>query len=377
MKRLMLIGLVSVLAACSSNDEVDLKPAELVDFDEVVELDRLWSENVGAGAGKTYTLLPTASLQDQIFAADVKGLVVALDRNTGRENWEVELEESVSSGVGAANGQVFVGTLKGKVIALDAVTGEEQWRASVSGEVLAPPQSNGSELVVQTLDGRIYGLSASTGNQLWMHDTAIPALTLRGTATPVVNFTSAYVAFSTGKLVALDIKDGAVQWEQRVAIPQGRSELERVVDINAAPLLVGDILYSASYQGRLVALNRGTGQGLWAKQESTYNGLAAGRGYVFISDADDHVKAYDARSGNLIWENDKLLRRQIGAPQTFGDYVAVADFEGYVHIMNQSDGEFVARRKVDGDGIRTPMLGVDDILYVYGNSGELEALKAE
>ncbi|GAB3109158.1 outer membrane protein assembly factor BamB [Aestuariicella hydrocarbonica] len=377
MKRLLIAGLMIALAACSSNDDVDLEPAELVDFDETVEINRHWSENVGMGAGKNYNLLPLATLSDQVFAVDAEGLVAAIDIASGDENWETELEVPVSSGVGAAQGQVFLGTLKGEVIALDAVSGTVQWRKPLTGEILAPPQSNGREVVVQTLDGKIYGLQASDGTQLWMHDSTIPALTLRGTSTPLVTATSAYVGFATGKVVALDVKDGTTQWEQRVAVAQGRSELERVIDINSAPLLVGELLYSVSYQGRLVALNRGTGRGLWAQKESSVNNLSAGLGNIYITDADDNVKAYDALSGELVWTNEQLVRRQLGAPQTFGRYVAVADFEGYVHILNQADGAFVARRKVDGDGVRTPMTAVGDTLIVYGNSGELEALSIE
>lgn len=377
MRRLLVISLAAVLAACSSNDEVDLKPADLVDFNETARVKVSWSEGVGSGAGKTYTLLPVATLGDYIYAADAKGVVAGFDRASGREYWEVNLKTPISSGVGASQSQVFVGTLNGEVIALDSASGSVQWRTALSGEVLAPPQGNGSEVAVQTLDGKIYGLAASDGEQLWMYDTAIPALTLRGTSTPVVTPTSVYAGFATGKILALDVKDGTLQWEQRVAIAQGRSELERVVDINAAPLLVGDILYAGSYQGRLVALNRGTGAGLWAKQESTFSNLAAGYGAVFVTDSDDTVKAYDSTSGQLLWQNDQLVRRRVGAPQTFGSYVAVADFEGYVHIMNQADGQFVARRKVDGSGVRSPMLGLGDTLYVYGNSGDLEALSVK
>ncbi|MGH1371257.1 MAG: outer membrane protein assembly factor BamB [Cellvibrionaceae bacterium] len=377
MKRLMVIGLTAVLAACASNDEVELTPAELVDFNESADVRALWSDNVGVGAGKDYNLLPAAALNNRIFAADAEGLVIAYDRSSGDEQWEVALEAPVSSGVGAAGGQIFVGTLRGEVIALDADTGSVQWKAPLSGEVLAPPQGNGSEVVVQTLDGKVFALNADTGEQIWMHDTSVPALTLRGTATPIVTSTSVYAGFATGNIMALDVKDGAVQWEQRVAIAQGRSELERVIDINGAPLLVGDILYSGSYQGRLVALNRSNGRGLWAKQESSFNNLTSGLGYIFVTDADDRVKAYDANNGQLKWENDQLIRRRLSAPQSFGSYVAVADFEGYVHIMNQTDGEFVARRKVDGNGVRSPMLAVGDTLYVYGNGGELEALSVQ
>lgn len=183
--------------------------------------------------------------------------------------------------------------------------------------------------------------------------------------------------FSSGKMISLDINEGIPQWEQRVAVPQGRSELERVVDVDGSPLLIGDSVFSASYQGRLVAINRTTGKGLWVKPESTYNNMAGGMGYVFVADAEGRLKAYNATNGNLVWENDQMLRRELGAPQTFGNYVAVADFEGYVHVVNQADGQLVARRKVDGDGVRSPMLGMGNVLYVHGNSGELEALSIQ
>lgn len=374
MKRLVIVACVALLAACSSNDDVDLKPADLVDFEQSVKLDRVWSRGVGAGTGKTYTLLPMAVEDNHLYAVDVEGQVTALERGKGKKVWQVELDVPVASGVGAHGDKVFVGSVKGDVIALNAATGDELWRTKVSSEILAPPQSNGAEVAVQTLDGRIYGLRAADGRQLWMTDSSMPALTLRGTSTPVITPLSVYAGFSTGKVLAYDVKDGTVQWEQRVAAAQGRSELERVIDINAAPLIVGNVLYSVSYQGRLVALNRGTGQGMWAQKASSFHNLSAGSGYVFVSGADDTVRAYDGSNGALVWENDQLTRRQIGAPQTFGRYVAVADFEGFVHILDQRDGQFVARRKVDGKGIRTPMLGVGDVLYVYGNGGGVTAL---
>ena len=374
MKRLLVAALAAWLAACSSNDEVDLSPADLVDIDHPRKVKVVWSDDVGSGAGDTYELLPMAILSDRLFAVDSDGDLYAYDTARGREVWDAELDQPVASGVGAAGDLVFVGTLKGDVVAFSADSGEERWRAKVSSEVLAPPQGNGSEVVVQTLDGRLYAFNAADGTQMWMYDTAVPALTLRGTSTPVVTPSAVYAGFDTGKVVALSASEGIPLWEQRVAVPQGRSELERVIDINAAPLLVGELLYVGSFQGRLVAISRSNGRGVWAQEESTFNSLAAAGGYVFISSADDTVKAYDAATGQLVWSNDQLARRKLGAPQTFGSFVAVADFEGYVHIMNQSDGQFVARRKVDGDGIRTPMIGVGETLYVYGNSGDLEAL---
>lgn len=373
MKRLLIAGLIALLAACSSKD-VELEPADLVDFKQSVKVKRLWSKNIGSGAGEQYTLLPMAIVGETLFAVDHEGYLISLNRLSGKKNWSRELEQPIASGVGATAEYVFVGTLNGQIIALSATDGSELWRSDLTSEVLSPPQANGNVVVVQTQDGRIVGLNIEDGSRRWLQENSVPALTLRGTSTPIVTDTSVYAGFASGKIIALDVKDGVSLWEQRVALSQGRSELERVVDINSAPLLVGDILYCASYQGRIVAINRGTGRGLWAKKESTYNTLAASAEAIFISDANGIVRSYNATNGELNWENEQLIRRRLSAPQTFGRYVAVADFEGYLHIMNQADGEFVARRKIDGDGVRTPMQSVDDILYIYGNSGDLEAI---
>lgn len=376
MMRILLLLVVAALAACSSNDAKELEPAELVKFSASVELDKVWSRHVGDGAGDYYTLLPLASAGEVLYAVDTEGYLVAVDRGEGRKLWDRKLRRGIASGVGAAGDQLYLGTLDGEVLALSRDDGAEVWRQQLSSEVLAPPQSNGSIVVAQTQDGRLYGLRAEDGSQAWMQEVAVPALTLRGTATPIVTDTAVYAGFASGKILAVDVKDGTLLWEQRVALSSGRTELERVVDINAAPLLVGDILYSGSFQGRLVAINRGTGRGLWAQPASSYNNLAAAGNRIFISDAEGVVRAYNATSGEPEWSNDQLLRRKLSAPQTFAGYVAVADFEGYLHLLDQSSGEFVGRRKIDGAGVRSPMLSVDDILYVYGNSGELVALRA-
>lgn len=376
MKQLGVVLLAGLLAACSSNDNFE-DPAELQGIANERDVKRLWSEDIGVGTGKNFTMQSLSVLNDTIFAADAEGRVTALNRDSGDELWEVTLDQPVSGGTGVAGDLVLVGTLNGEVYALESASGEVRWQVSVGGEVLSPPQGNGSVVVVQTLSGRIYGLNSSDGSERWLYDNTTPALTLRGTATPAVLGNTVFAGFASGKVLALDINEGLLKWEQRVAVAKGRSELERVIDIDGSPLLIGDTLYSASYQGRLVAINRSNGRGVWAKDESTYNNLASGMGYVYVANAEGSVKAYNASNGELVWENDQLLRRQLSAPQTFGSFVAVADFAGYVHIMNQTNGEIVARRKVDGSGVRSPMLGRGDTLYVYGNSGDLEALSVE
>lgn len=376
-KSIALLLLAALLGACSSNDDIDLEPLPLVDFDESAKLKTLWHKGVGAGQDARYTRLVPSINGDAIYAAGIEGKVAAFDRMTGKSRWSVDLEEEISGGTGVGFGLVLVGTYKGEVIALDEATGSELWRSQLSSEVLAPPQSNGTVVAVQTLDGKLFGLSAETGERLWKYDNAVPVLTLRGTGTPLITDTTVFAGFATGKLVALEARTGLISWEQRVAQAKGRTELDRVVDLDGAPLLVGDILYVSSYQGRILAVNRGTGRVFWAKEVSSYQSPAHSSGKVFLSTDNDILQAYNAGNGELQWENSQMLRRDLNSPQAFGGYVAVADFEGYIHVMSAEDGQFVARSKVDGSGIRSPMVGADDILYVLGDGGDLFALQIQ
>ncbi|MNF61721.1 Outer membrane protein assembly factor BamB precursor [compost metagenome] len=373
-KHAALLALALLAAGCSSNSKKELPPAELTDFKEEVVLKKQWSRSIGDGQGETYNMLVPAIENERIFAADVSGVVMAMDRYNGDVLWKKDLELPVSGAVGVGYGLVMIGTLKGEVVALDAISGEEKWRSRVTSEVLAPPATNGDVVVVQTQDDRIIGLDASTGNQRWIYESTPAVLTLRGTGAPIVTNRLAVAGLSTGKVIALDTQNGVPVWEQRVAIPQGRSELDRVVDIDGGLLLSGGILYVASYQGRVAGLDLESGRVLWQRDASSYAGVSQGFGSVYVSLASGTVEGIDERSSSALWSNDALARRQLSAPEVFSSYVAVGDLEGYLHLLSQVDGRFVGRERIDSDGLRARPLVVGDTIYVYGNSGKLEAL---
>lgn len=373
----MFIAAALLTAGCSSNDTRELPPAELKDFQAELTLKEHWSRSVGAGQGNGWNQLELASEGDVLFAAGVDGTVMAIDRLSGDVQWKVDLDLPVSGGVGAGYGQVLLGTLQGDVIALDSHTGEQVWRVHVGGEVLAAPGSNGDEVVVQTQDDRIIGLNAADGSQLWNLANNPALLSLRGTSAPLVTNRIAVAALSTGKVIALDVKRGIPLWEQRVAVPKGRSELDRLVDIDGGLLQYGNTVYVVTYQGNLAALDLTSGRILWQRQASSYVGVAAGFGSVYLSQADGSMEAIDERSTAAMWSNQDLARRQLTAPVALSSNVAVADVEGYLHLLSQVDGRFMARVKVDGAGVRARPLVIGDWLYVYGNSGDLEAYTVE
>ncbi len=373
-KNAALLALAVLAVGCSSNSKKELPPAELTDFEEEVVLQEEWSRSIGEGQGDTFNMLVPAVDGERIFAADVEGLVMALDRLSGKVLWKQELDAPVSGAVGAGYGLVLLGTLKGEVIALDASSGDEKWRSRVTSEVLAAPAVNGDVVLVQTQDDRLIALDADTGNQRWIFENTPAVLTLRGTGSPVLTNRLAIAGLSSGKVIAIDTQRGLPVWEQRVAIPQGRSELDRVVDIDGGLLLSGGTLYVVSYQGRVAALELESGRVLWQREASSSVGVAQGFGNVYVSLANGSVEGIDERSTSALWNNDALARRQLSAPEVFSSYVAFGDLEGYLHLISQVDGRFVGRKRIDSDGLRARPLVVGNWLYAYGNGGKLVAL---
>jgi outer membrane protein assembly factor BamB len=303
--------------------------------------------------------------------------VMAVDKNSGRSLWRVRTREQITGGVGARAGMVLVGTRNADILALSQEDGRELWRSRVSSEVLSAPQTDGRVVMVQTVDGKLIALEPDDGRQRWIYESTVPPLTLRGSSDPLITGNTVVAGFSNGLIAALDTSSGILQWEERVAVPQGRYDIERVVDIDGNLLLSGGVVYAAAYQGNVMGLDVQGGRIVWGRPASSYHGLQAGLGNLYYVNADSHVFAVANNSDATVWENNSLRLRQLGAPRAFNNFLAVGDFEGYVHVLSQINGRFVARMRADRSGIRAPILSEGTTLYVYSNGGRLMALSLD
>lgn len=374
--------LVTLLASgCSTmkgwfsidDDEDPRQPAELQDIEETVKAKRLWSTGVGKGQGAGLYRIEPVIGGERIYAASSDGEVRALERSNGRRVWSRDLKMPISGGVGLYGNSLFLGSSDGFVLRLSAETGETLWRTRVTGEVLAPPQGNGRVVVAQGYDGKLHGLDFGTGERLWTYDSNMPVLTIRGTSTPIFRDNLVLAGFANGRVMGFNATSGAVEWEARVAIPQGRSEIERIVDVDGTMVLVGNELFAASYQGNIVAIEANSGRKLWERPVSSVSGVSQGFGNVYVADEDGTVLAFQRNGQGQRWSQSALAWRGLGRPVTASSYVAVPDFEGYVHLLSQVDGSFVGRFRADSKGVSADMLNDGNILYVYGDGGKLQA----
>lgn len=374
---------VVMLGACgmgnpfSSSSSNVAPPEPLTEITPTIAVTTVWSRNVGESAGRQYLRLRPAVAGATVYAAERGGDVSAFDLKTGDELWEQSTDTPISGGPGVGDGMVIVGTSDGQVLALKAETGEIAWQQRVSSEVLAAPAIDSGVAVVRTQDGKVVGLAINDGTRLWVYDRAVPALSLRGTSTPVIERETVLAGFDNGLLVALALSDGQLLWESRIAAPSGRSELERLVDIDADPIVDRGIVFAVTFQGRVAALELNGGKIIWRRDMSSYAGLGIAGQDLLITDSQSFVWAIDRDSSASVWRQDKLARRSLTPPTQFGEHVVVGDFDGYVHFLDRDNGRIAARLQVDSDGLSSAPLAVDDLLLIYGRGGTLTALQTQ
>ena len=350
-------------------------PAELIELEEAMPVETLWNHSVGAGTGDFLVRLVPFVEMDRVFVADRRGLVQAIDRETGRVLWSRDTDVEISGGPGAGSGLVLVGTVDGEVLALDPETGEERWRAWASSEILSVPAAEAGVVVVHSVDGKLFGLDAYDGQRLWTYERTIPVLTLHGEGSPVIADGVVYSGFASGKLAAVGLSAGDLLWEATVTAPAGRSELERIVDIDGDPLVRGDAVFVTTYGGEMAAVSRASGVVLWRRELSSYTGAAADWRQLYVTDDEGSVWAIDPRNGSGVWKNKKLRGRQLSPPAVLGEYVLVGDYEGYVHWLHQLDGRILGRHRVGGAPITAAPVVRDGVVYVYGDGGSLSAAR--
>jgi outer membrane protein assembly factor BamB len=379
MRLLFPLALAALLiaAGCSKDKDVE-PPAALVKFPAKLPVKQLWGDKVGGGKKQVKLRLGLGPAVDNgvVFAASDKGELLAVNLNTGRQVWLKKLKLPLSAGPAAGLGMVVVGSSKGTVVALDGATGHERWHTHVNSELLSAPAISEKVVVMRSVDGRLRGFDAGNGKELWSVEQQVPRLSLRGTAIPVISKDVAVSGFDNGKVMAVSLSTGDTVWDTALASPHGRTELDRLVDIDSAVCVLGDNVFAAGFQGRTAMLALDSGQIWWAHDMSSYRGLAVDEENLFVTQSDGVVVALRQRDGSELWRNNKLKLRGLSTPAVTTTAIAVADYQGYLHWLDKATGELVARERVAKFRVSNPPVAVQDTVVVLTDNGRLAAFRA-
>ena len=366
-------GVKQTVSEYISGVDNTVPPSPLITFIETIDLNKVWEKDIGKGANDSFSKIKPNISDDQIFIADIKGNISAIDINTGKFIWRNDSSLSITGGPGIGDTLVLVGTSEGEILGLSKESGEEIWRSKVSSEVLSSPVEANDVVIARTIDGKIFALDVNSGKHLWVYDRGVPALSLRGTSTPVITGELVITGFDGGRVVVIELKTGRLIWEKKVAVPRGKNELQRMVDIDAQPLVIDKTIYVTTFQANVSALSLETGQILWQREISSHSELSADENNLFLTDENGNVWALNRFTGSSLWKQEKLTHRKVTGPANSSNKVIVGDLEGYAHWLDKETGDFAARKQIGDESIRIQPIVANDMVFIYSSSGELSA----
>lgn len=383
-RAVLALALVAALSGCATvkgwfgdDDESDpTEPSALAEFSPSLTVAPLWSEDLGKGEKSLGVAQGPVVDGGRVYAAAMEGGVRALDLQTGQVAWRFDADTRLSGGPGVGEGLVVVGGLEGEVIALDAASGAEKWRAKVGNEVIAAPAVGQGRVFVRSNDGRVTAFDAATGERRWFWNHDLPSLTVRGNDAPTLGPGVVFVGNDDGTVTMLAVDDGRPLWDVPVAQPEGRTELDRMADVDGSPVLDGGVLYATSYKRRTVAIDGPNGRPIWLAEHGGAGRPAVAGDRIVVAEPNGGVFGLDKQSGAALWQQPGLARRGVTGAAIAGEHAVVADFDGYVHWLRLDNGDFAARSRAGGDAVRAAPVVADGIVLVQNVDGGLTAFRA-
>ena len=370
--------LFGALGGCSTLDSLNPfassgpKMAVLQPFKPSAEARVAWQLSISRS--EDYALTP-AIVGTTVYAAGKDGTLVRIDE--GKTVWKVSAGQVLSGGVGANRNMLVVGSAKGDVLAFSSEDGKPLWKARASSEILSPPAIGDGVVVVRSGDNRLHAYDLAEGKRKWIYQRPIPALSLRVTASPLIDDKYVFTGFPGGKMIAVSVANGAALWDGTVALPKGATETDRASDVTSSPVISGQTICAVAFQGRVACFDLRTGNLMWARDMSSSAGLAVDGRYLYVTDDKGAIHALDMASGASIWKQDKLFMRRVTAPLPRRSLVAVADVQGVVHFLNREDGSFAARLNTDGSPVIAPLQAMGNRVLLQTSKGGIYAIEIE
>ena len=378
-KRLILSGLLSclllLLSACGGSSGVKVSPDKLEKIEATRSASVVWSGKAGEASTRDAVVLSPYVTEELLFTVGRNGKVTAFNIGDGSVVWDTELERDITAGISGDEENLYIATANGDVFAISQDHGGTIWTSPVSSEVIAAPVAGTDFVVVRSIDGKVYSLDKNTGQRRWIYSYNVPALSIHGNGRPLVAVDGVLAGLDNGRLVALRATDGQVFWETALGENTGRSEVEKLNDLDADLQIYDPYIYAVNYQGKVAQIDPAQGRPIWSADVSSVAGLAVDDAHVIVTDEFDTVHAFRRSDGETLWTHEDLSHRRLTAPVIVDGLIVVGDFEGYLHLLSAEDGSTIGRLRSGVGPIASKPIVRDDMLYVQSRSGRVAAVK--
>jgi len=350
----MVIFTASLLSSCSSlsslqfwqgeKDEYELdEPRKLENISNNKKIITNWDISF-TGENLLGNFIPSFA-GDSIYFADSSGNIKSINSISGSINWKKEVS-LLSTGISAGFGILIVADIDGNVIALDQNNGTKLWTSNVKGEVLAPAAVDAKFIIVKTGSGELIALNKDSGEIEWSYRSKLPALTIRGSSSPVIDNNMVYATFDNGRLGVFELDSGYPVWDGAISYVSGSSELENLIDSDSSPVIEGGLVFTTSYQGNINIFDIAQKRSVWQSESSSFYSPLLLRGLIILVEANSNLKTFFSKNLEKSWSSNEYLNRSLSNPSSFNGFLLVGDFEGYIHIIDPLNGQTVARKKI-------------------------------
>ena len=371
----VIILLALLLAACSTPDNTE-PPAELTAIPDPLRVAELWSLDTGEGGVRNVLDLQPLVLDDKLYTIDTRGVIHQVDFDRGDSDWRFRSGLKSFTGLTAHQGSLLVTSREGLLARFDLQDNslKQRWQHAMLSEIRSRPVAVDDQVILRTVDGRLTSLDFATGNIQWTVSRRVPALSLTGNSHPIVAGDLVISGFDNGKLVAFERDSGNTVWETTVGSPSGRTEIERLVDLDGQFVLRDGVVYVSSFQGNLAAITANSGQVIWSRKFSSFQAVEADDDALYLTDDRSHVWAIDRRTGSAFWKQEALSARKLTAPRLVDDHLLVGDLEGYVHYLHTQDGRLLARSRPSEQRYISQPVVIGTTAILLDETGQLTAL---
>tara|TARA_B100000767_G_scaffold110539_1_gene105788 strand:- start:1413 stop:2588 length:1176 start_codon:yes stop_codon:yes gene_type:complete len=357
-KKIFLLFSILFLSSCSSmeslkfweNDELDIDaPKELTSFSEKKTIISNWKISFD-GNNDLGNFIPTFNGAD-LFFSDSSGVIKSINSDSGSINWEIQ-SNFLSTGTASGFGILVVADVDGNVMALNQEDGFLLWSKNVMGEVLSPPAIDAQFVIVKTGSGELLALDKNSGEIKWSYRSKLPALTIRGSSSPVIYENKVFASFDNGRLGVFQLSSGFTIWDGAISYMSGSSELENLIDSDSSPLIDNGLVYTTNYQGNLNIFDLVQKRSVWESEVSSFFQPLLIKGLVVVVESDSTIKSITSRTLEESWSSEEYRNRETSNATSFDNYIVIGDSEGYIHIIDPLNGKTVGRERLSKKPIK-------------------------